>query len=285
MPPPAPDRADPADTLRFTAAPDRPVPFQAYGDHFVVARTNDLPALADGSAEEVEVGGERVTVSVRVARGGERAKLRRWRLAHPVLGPQLLAAEQVARTGPDGDTDGGLPFVVLSRTDTYASKRRLNTAVIDEFRVNGGTVTRRVGDFSFAGVPLLLLHHRGRRTGRDLVNPLQYRLTEAGFVVFATNGGSPWHPDWYRNLRAAPATVVEIGTAAGAVGTVPVFARDLVGEDRERHLNGGTAPERLSRTERFGGYQAFIDREVPVVELARTTAPSPATDHHAHPHD
>ena len=42
-----------------------------------------------------------------------------------------------------------------------------NTNIIDEFRANEG----RVGG-QFEGAPLVLLHHHGRKSGREYVNPV-----------------------------------------------------------------------------------------------------------------
>ena len=42
--------------------------------------------------------------------------------------------------------------------------------VTDEFRANGGRVGGR-----FEGRMLLLLHHRGAKTGAERVNPLAYQ--------------------------------------------------------------------------------------------------------------
>ena len=44
-----------------------------------------------------------------------------------------------------------------------------NEQTIREFRANGG----RVGG-PFEGAPLALVHHRGRRSGREYVNPVMY---------------------------------------------------------------------------------------------------------------
>jgi hypothetical protein len=56
-----------------------------------------------------------------------------------------------------------------------------NQAIIDEFRANTG----RVGG-SFEGRTLLLLHHRGAKTGIERVNPLAYqRLNDDSVAVFA----------------------------------------------------------------------------------------------------
>lgn len=54
-----------------------------------------------------------------------------------------------------------------------------------------------------AGVPVLLLHHVGRRSGRAFVAPLLC-LEEAGeLIVVASYGGSPVDPAWWTNLQAA----------------------------------------------------------------------------------
>jgi deazaflavin-dependent oxidoreductase (nitroreductase family) len=100
-----------------------------------------------------------------------------------------------------------------------------NQAIIDEFRANDG----RVGGY-FEGRTLLLLHHRGARTGTERVNPLAYqRLSPDSVAVFASKGGSPTNPDWFHNLVAHPDTIVEIGTE-----TFPVRAHVAAGEERER---------------------------------------------------
>ena len=45
--------------------------------------------------------------------------------------------------------------------------QNFNERIIEEFRANAG----RVGG-PFEGMPMLLLHHRGARTGTERVNPL-----------------------------------------------------------------------------------------------------------------
>jgi deazaflavin-dependent oxidoreductase (nitroreductase family) len=81
-------------------------------------------------------------------------------------------------------------------------------AIVEEFRANGG----RVGG-PLAGTPILLLHHLGARSGIERVTPLAYRAYGDGrYVIVASNGGSPTHPRWYRNLKANPVVEVEVGT-------------------------------------------------------------------------
>lgn len=97
-----------------------------------------------------------------------------------------------------------------------------NSKIIEEFRSNHG----KVGG-PFEGAPVLLLHHKGAKTGRERVNPLAYQPVAGNFAVFASKGGSPTNPDWYHNLLANPETTVEVDTE-----TVPVRATELTGSER-----------------------------------------------------
>jgi deazaflavin-dependent oxidoreductase (nitroreductase family) len=100
-----------------------------------------------------------------------------------------------------------------------------NQQIIEEFRANGG----KVGG-PFEGAPMLLLHHRGAKTGTERVNPLMYQdLGDGSVAIFASKGGAPTNPDWYYNVVANPSTQIEIGTE-----TRDVVARVAGEEDRER---------------------------------------------------
>ncbi|HZD21816.1 MAG TPA: nitroreductase/quinone reductase family protein, partial [Acidimicrobiia bacterium] len=81
-----------------------------------------------------------------------------------------------------------------------------NQGIIDEFRANDG----KVGGV-FEGKPLLLLHHRGARTGRESVSPLMYQQVGDSYAVFASKGGANSNPDWFYNLRANPDVTIEVG--------------------------------------------------------------------------
>ncbi|HET7296984.1 MAG TPA: nitroreductase family deazaflavin-dependent oxidoreductase [Gemmatimonadales bacterium] len=130
-----------------------------------------------------------------------------------------------------------------------------NQQIIEEFRANEG----RVGGH-FESRTLLLLHHRGARTGTERVNPLAYqRLSDSSVAVFASMGGAPRNPDWYHNLRANPDATVEIGTES-----FPVTARVAEGEERDEIW------ERQKRDwPGFAEYEAKTKgiREIPVIVL------------------
>jgi deazaflavin-dependent oxidoreductase (nitroreductase family) len=82
-----------------------------------------------------------------------------------------------------------------------------NDGIIDEFRANEG----RVGG-GFEGKPLLLLHHKGARSGKERVSPLMYQRVGDAYAVFASKGGADSNPDWFYNLKDNPNVSIEVGT-------------------------------------------------------------------------
>ncbi|HEX6287094.1 MAG TPA: nitroreductase family deazaflavin-dependent oxidoreductase [Acidimicrobiia bacterium] len=128
-----------------------------------------------------------------------------------------------------------------------------NDGIVDEFRSNSG----EVGGI-FAGKPLLLLHHRGARTGRERVSPLMYQRVGDSYAVFASKGGAETNPDWYHNLRAHPEVEIEVGEF-----TLDVRARVARGEEQD------TIWERQKREfPQFAGYEEKTSREqIPVIVL------------------
>ena len=59
--------------------------------------------------------------------------------------------------------------------------------------------------------PTLLLTTRGRKSGRDISTPLIYGRHGHAYVVIASKGGAPEHPDWYKNLVADPTSRIQVG--------------------------------------------------------------------------
>jgi deazaflavin-dependent oxidoreductase (nitroreductase family) len=127
-----------------------------------------------------------------------------------------------------------------------------NTAIIEEFRANGGTVGGQ-----FEGSPLLLLHTVGARSGQQRVNPMMYRRIGDTYAVFASKAGAPTNPDWYHNLKAHPEVTAEIGTE-----TVSLTAHVATADER--------APIWAAQKDEFPGfadYESKTSREIPVVIL------------------
>lgn len=131
-----------------------------------------------------------------------------------------------------------------------------NNAIIEEFRANAG----KVGGM-FEGKPVLLLHHRGAKTGQARTNPLMYQRTEEGIAIFASKGGAPQNPDWFHNLVANPEASVEVGTE-----TYPVRARVAEGAERDRIFT-----RQKDLFPQFAEYERATTRTIPVVVLERVS--------------
>jgi len=130
-----------------------------------------------------------------------------------------------------------------------------NTQIIDEFHANEG----RVGGM-FEGMPLLLLHHTGAKSGTSYINPLAYQEDAGRYVIFASKGGAPTDPGWYHNLKAHPDVTIEVGT-----DTLPARASEAAGEERARLYR--TQVERIPQ---FGEYEKKAGRVIPVMILTPT---------------
>ena len=127
-----------------------------------------------------------------------------------------------------------------------------NRAIITEFRDNAGVVGG-----PFAGAPMILVNHRGARSGTEYTAPLVYTRAGDAYVVIASKGGAPEDPQWFRNLVAHPEITVEVGTE-----TIPVRARVAEGEERARLFRA-----QADAMPNFDEYAKGTAREIPVVVL------------------
>lgn len=141
-----------------------------------------------------------------------------------------------------------------------------NSRVIAEFRANAGKVGGQ-----FEGAPVTLLHHRGRKSGKDFLTPLMYLADDTDpdtIYIFASKAGAPTNPDWYYNLQAAGTTDVEVGEA-----TYPVSVEIITGPQRD-----GIYDEQARRYPGFAGYAEKTAgiRTIPVLALHRLPEPAAA---------
>jgi deazaflavin-dependent oxidoreductase (nitroreductase family) len=137
-----------------------------------------------------------------------------------------------------------------------------NTEIIKEFRANQG----RVGGM-WTGTTLILVHHIGARSGIERVTPVASSPQGGGrFAIWAANGGSPTHPNWYYNLKANPRITVEIGTQ-----TFTVLAEELGGTARAELWPKLVAewPKPVAGSPDLGAAQVRTTRRFPVFMLTR----------------
>jgi deazaflavin-dependent oxidoreductase (nitroreductase family) len=126
---------------------------------------------------------------------------------------------------------------------------------VRRYRETGGEVGHRWK----RGSKILLLTTKGRKSGEPRTKPLIYEAEGDRFVIVASKGGAPEHPDWYENLRAEPNVELQVLDEV-----FPARARTAEGEERERlwQLVNGQWPD-------YDSYQEKTDREIPVVVLER----------------
>jgi deazaflavin-dependent oxidoreductase (nitroreductase family) len=129
-----------------------------------------------------------------------------------------------------------------------------NRGVIKEFRENAG----KVGG-PFAGSPMILVTHKGAKSGKEYVSPLVYSTDGDRYVIIASKAGAPDDPQWFRNIVANPRVTVEIGTER-----FDTVARVAEGEERDRLYRA-----QASQMPNFDEYQQKTTRKIPVIVLER----------------
>ena len=127
-----------------------------------------------------------------------------------------------------------------------------NKKIIEEFRATSGKVGGR-----FEGKSLVLLHTQGAKTKRERVNPLASVKDDGRYVVIASKGGAPTHPDWYHNLVANPFVTVETGKET-------FQARAAVVKEPERTRLYNKMVEMMPA---FADYRRNTKRQIPVIVL------------------
>ena len=131
-----------------------------------------------------------------------------------------------------------------------------NKGTIDDFRAKGG---KGVGYF---GDKLLLITHRGAKSGQVRTTPLVYHRDGDRYVIAASKGGAPTHPAWYHNLVKHPDAEIEVGTEKFKVHARPVPK----GPERDRlyaaHGDNFAA---------FRDYPKKTKRVIPIVVLERVS--------------
>jgi len=113
--------------------------------------------------------------------------------------------------------------------------------------------------YHWRGTTILLLTTTGRVSGQERTTPLIHQTDGDHWVVVASKGGAPDHPDWYKNLTADPEATIQV-----EADRIPVVARTAEGEDRSRlwKLMAEAWPA-------YDDYQRKTAREIPVVVFER----------------
>jgi F420H(2)-dependent quinone reductase len=114
----------------------------------------------------------------------------------------------------------------------------------------------------FRGGQVLMLSHRGRRSGTSYTTPVAYARDGEDYVVAASNGGIDREPQWWQNLQAEPRTMVEV--RGRRVEVVAGLADEA---DRARLWDALNA-----NIDTYDAYQASVGRRIAVIRLSPVTS-------------
>lgn len=117
------------------------------------------------------------------------------------------------------------------------------------------------------GVPTLLLTTTGRKTGQRRTTPLIFARDGEDYLIVASLGGAPKHPQWYLNLQADPKATIQVRAEH-----IDVIARTANAEEKPRlwGVVTGVWPN-------YDVYQSRTDRSIPVVVLTPAGGRAPLT--------
>ena len=114
----------------------------------------------------------------------------------------------------------------------------------------------------FRGGQVLLLNHRGRRSGASYTTPVAYARDGEDYVVAASNGGIDLEPQWWLNLQAEPRSTVDV--RGRRIEVVSHLADEA---DRARLWDALNA-----NLNTYDGYQASVSRRIAVIRLSPVTS-------------
>jgi deazaflavin-dependent oxidoreductase (nitroreductase family) len=105
---------------------------------------------------------------------------------------------------------------------------------------------------------VLILHTTGRKSGAVRKHPLIYGRDGDNYLIVASKGGAPDHPDWYQNLVANPEVKIQVWDKL-----MPATARTATAEEKPRLW-----PIMTAQWPEYDEYQKKTEREIPVVILS-----------------
>ena len=117
---------------------------------------------------------------------------------------------------------------------------------------SGGTQGLTLRD---TGLPVIIVTNKGRKTGAVRKNPLMRAVDGKNYILVASQGGAPKHPQWYHNLKADPEVSIQDETQ--------------VRQMRVREITDSSERQRLWKIAvdaypPYQDYQDKTDRVIPV---------------------
>lgn len=123
---------------------------------------------------------------------------------------------------------------------------------VELYEGSGGTAGLTLRD---TGLPVIIVTNRGHKTGAIRKTPLMRVADGNNYILVASQGGAPTHPQWYHNLQADPNVEIRDKTEV-----YPMRVREIV-DPAER--------ERLWQiaVEAFPAYQEYQNKTERLIPL------------------
>jgi F420H(2)-dependent quinone reductase len=112
------------------------------------------------------------------------------------------------------------------------------------------------------GIPSLLLHTVGAKTGKARTTSLTYARDGDAYLIVASKGGDPRSPGWYHNLKANQNVEINVGPKRFGVAAKAVLPDDPDYARLWQIVN-------KNNSNRYEAYQKKTSRSIPVVVLNR----------------
>jgi F420H(2)-dependent quinone reductase len=106
-----------------------------------------------------------------------------------------------------------------------------------------------------SGLPVILVTHRGRKTGAIRKTPLMRAVDGSNYILVASMGGAPENPSWYYNLVTDPNVQIRDKTEVTSMKVREISDTD------ERQRLWDIAVEAYPP---YAEYQEKTDRQIPV---------------------
>lgn len=123
---------------------------------------------------------------------------------------------------------------------------------VELYESSGGTKGNTLLD---TGLPVIIVTTRGAKSNKVRKTPLMRVNEDDKYVLVASKGGAPTHPQWYYNLIANPdGVIIQDGSERFSV-----TVRRVEGDERSRWLEKAEAA-----FPPYAEYQEKTDRHIPV---------------------
>src|SRR6478609_2081993 len=128
---------------------------------------------------------------------------------------------------------------------------------VETYERTGGREANTLKD---TGLPIAVYTTRGAKSGKLRKTPLMRVEHDGAYLLVASKGGAPEHPQWYRNLQADMTAL----TVQDGPEPFDAVARELSGAERDEWWARAVAAYPP-----YADYQVKTDRLIPVLLAER----------------